>query len=312
MVLTDKVRSFFQGQLAGWQLAAGNYSSLELAEYRTVDIDGWEVCLQFNPSRIVSSSAKVDSGSVASRPCFLCSVNRPEVQSGLDFEGRYEILVNPYPIFPCHLTIPDISHVPQCISGRLSDMFLLAEALPGMCVFYNGPKCGASAPDHMHFQAGNIEKFPIIPELGRHDCHTVASMGDARLSVVHGMPYGLFTIDACTPKAASEAFGMLYAALPCTGGSQEPMMNVLAYAAGAGIVRIVVIPRKRHRPSFYGTEGEHTMLVSPASVDMGGLFIMPRRCDFLRMDAVAIKKIFDELCFSGRDIEDVVQAVLKK
>ena len=172
MVLTDKVRSFFQGQLAGWQLAAGNYSSLELAEYRSVDIDGWEVCLQFNPSRIVSSSAKVDSGSVASRPCFLCSVNRPEVQSGLDFEGRYEILVNPYPIFPCHLTIPDISHVPQCISGRLSDMFLLAEALPGICVFYNGPKCGASAPDHMHFQAGNIEKFPIIPELGRHDCHT--------------------------------------------------------------------------------------------------------------------------------------------
>ena len=100
MVLTDKVRSFFQGQLAGWQLAAGNYSSLELAEYRTVDIDGWEVCLQFNPSRIVSSSAKVDSGSVASRPCFLCSVNRPVVQSGLDFEGRYEILVNQYPIFP--------------------------------------------------------------------------------------------------------------------------------------------------------------------------------------------------------------------
>lgn len=294
--------AFITAQRAEWPLAARNFDALEGVEVRGIAMPGMDIKVQFNPARIVSSGAKVDARSLAERPCFLCDKNRPAEQRGIDWRG-YTVLVNPFPIFPRHLTIPAVGHTPQRIQGRVADMLALAAELPGYTVFYNGPRCGASAPDHMHFQAGNSDFLPIWQALDAAPLRTVADDGaGTRLSVCTALPVNVFVVDAATPEAGERMFDRLYRVLP--EGEEEPMMNLLA--AGS---RLVVVPRKRHRPSFYGTEGEGCMLLSPASVDMGGAFITPRREDFDRLDAQLLARVFDELCLDTEQIEVISNKV---
>lgn len=294
--------AFITAQRAEWPLAARNFDALEGVEVRSIAIPGMDIKVQFNPARIVSSGAKVDARSLAERPCFLCEKNRPAEQRGIDWRG-YTVLVNPFPIFPRHLTIPAVVHTPQRIQSRVADMLALAAELPGYTVFYNGPRCGASAPDHMHFQAGNSDFLPIWQALDAAPLRTVADDGaGTRLSVCTALPVNVFVVDAATPEAGERMFDRLYRVLP--EGEEEPMMNLLA--AGS---RLVVVPRKRHRPSFYGTEGEGCMLLSPASVDMGGAFITPRREDFDRLDAQLLARVFDELCLDTEQIEEISNKV---
>lgn len=294
--------AFITAQRAEWPLAARNFDALEGVEVRGIAMPGMDIKVQFNPARIVSSGAKVDARSLAERPCFLCDKNRPAEQRGIDWRG-YTVLVNPFPIFPRHLTIPAVGHTPQRIQGRVADMLALAAELPGYTVFYNGPRCGASAPDHMHFQAGNSDFLPIWQALDAAPLRTVADDGaGTRLSVCTALPVNVFVVDAATPEAGERMFDRLYRVLP--EGEEEPMMNLLA--AGS---RLVVVPRKRHRPSFYGTEGKGCMLLSPASVDMGGAFITPRREDFDRLDAQLLARVFDELCLDTEQIEEISNKV---
>lgn len=294
--------AFITAQRAEWPLAARNFDALEGVEVRSIAMPGMDIKVQFNPARIVSSGAKVDARSLAERPCFLCEKNRPAEQRGIDWRG-YTVLVNPFPIFPRHLTIPAVGHTPQRIQGRVADMLALAAELPGYTVFYNGPRCGASAPDHMHFQAGNSDFLPIWQALDAAPLRMVADDGaGTRLSVCTALPVNVFVVDAATPEAGERMFERLYRVLP--EGEEEPMMNLLA--AGS---RLVVVPRKRHRPSFYGTEGEGCMLLSPASVDMGGAFITPRREDFDRLDAQLLARVFDELCLDTEQIEEISNKV---
>ncbi len=294
--------AFITAQRAEWPLAARNFDALEGVEVRSIAMPGMDIKVQFNPARIVSSGAKVDARSLAERPCFLCEKNRPAEQRGIDWRG-YTVLVNPFPIFPRHLTIPAVGHTPQRIQGRVADMLALAAELPGYTVFYNGPRCGASAPDHMHFQAGNSDILPIWQALDAAPLRMVADDGaGTRLSVCTALPVNVFVVDAATPEAGERMFERLYRVLP--EGEEEPMMNLLA--AGS---RLVVVPRKRHRPSFYGTEGEGCMLLSPASVDMGGAFITPRREDFDRLDAQLLARVFDELCLDTEQIEEISNKV---
>lgn len=294
--------AFITAQRAEWPLAARNFDALEGVEVRSIAMPGMDIKVQFNPARIVSSGAKVDARSLAERPCFLCEKNRPAEQRGIDWRG-YTVLVNPFPIFPRHLTIPAVGHTPQRIQGRVADMLALAAELPGYTVFYNGPRCGASAPDHMHFQAGNSDFLPIWQALDAAPLRTVADDGaGTRLSVCTALPVNVFVVDAATPEAGERMFERLYRVLP--EGEEEPMMNLLA--AGS---RLVVVPRKRHRPSFYGTEGEGCMLLSPASVDMGGAFITPHREDFDRLDAQLLARVFDELCLDTEQIEEISNKV---
>lgn len=294
--------AFITAQRAEWPLAARNFDALEGVEVRSIAMPGMDIKVQFNPARIVSSGAKVDARSLAERPCFLCEKNRPAEQRGIDWRG-YTVLVNPFPIFPRHLTIPAVVHTPQRIQGRVADMLALAAELPGYTVFYNGPRCGASAPDHMHFQAGNSDFLPIWQALDAAPLRMVADDGaGTRLSVCTALPVNVFVVDAATPEAGERMFDRLYRVLP--EGEEEPMMNLLA--AGS---RLVVVPRKRHRPSFYGTEGEGCMLLSPASVDMGGAFITPRREDFDLLDAQLLARVFDELCLDTEQIEEISNKV---
>ena len=196
----------------------------------------------------------------------------------------------------------------QLIKGRIADMLTLAGELDEYTIFYNGPRCGASAPDHMHFQAGNSDFLTIAPALESCEMQEVAAEGEARLYLAAGMPMGVFVIDADTPERGQMLFDRLYAAMPIPDGEAEPMMNLLAYSTPIG-VRLAVIPRKRHRPSFYGTEGPGTMLISPASVDMGGVFITPLEKDFDSLDINIATKIFDELCLSPDEMAAIAAAV---
>lgn len=307
-IAPEQLESFIVGQLEVWPTAMDNYRALADVKVKELDVDGMKIKVQFNPARMVSSSAKVDAASLKARKCFLCEQNRPDVQEGIDWNERYTVLINPFPIFPRHLTIPDKSHTDQLIEGRIADMIELAQTLDGYTVFYNGPRCGASAPDHMHFQAGNSSFLTIAPILENAVLKTIATEGDSTLALVDSMPLKVFVIDATTPQEGQKLFDKLYKAMPVPEGEKEPMMNLLAYATAAG-VRLVVIPRKKHRPSFYGTEGEECMLISPASVDMGGVFITPRPQDFERLDADVIRRIYDELCLNQDEIEKIAHNI---
>lgn len=310
-ISSKEINDFLSSQLAVWPMAADNFKALENVKVKELDVDGMKIKVQFNPARIVSSSAKVDAKSLKERKCFLCPENRPAVQTGIDWgkDGKYIILINPFPIFPRHLTIPDKSHVDQLVVDRIEDMMDLASELDEYTVFYNGPKCGASAPDHMHFQAGNSDFLTIAEALEDAEHKTVLEAeGKASLSLVDSLPLKVFVVDATDHKAGAELFRKLYDALPVPEGEKEPMMNILCYSTPAG-VRLVVIPRKRHRPSFYGMETDEQMLISPASVDMGGVFITPLEKDYHRVDADVIRKIFDELCLTTEEVNEIASNI---
>ena len=309
-VTTEQVNKFLEDQLAVWPMAAGNFKALEGVKVKDLDVDGMKIKVQFNPARIVSSSAKVDAKSLKERKCFLCGANRPEVQTGIEWgpDGKYIILINPFPIFPRHLTIPDQRHVDQLVVDRIKDMMDLAAELDGYTVFYNGPKCGASAPDHMHFQAGNSDFLTIAEAIENAELKTLATDGEATLALVDSLPLNVFVIDATDHAAGERLFRRLYDAMPVPEGEAEPMMNLLCYATPAG-ERLVVIPRKRHRPSFYGMDTDDQMLLSPASVDMGGVFITPLEKDFDRVDADLIRRIFDELCLSNDEVSEIASKI---
>lgn len=143
-----EIEEFLERQMAVWPEVAARFEALRLVETKRVG----DYCVQFNPARVVSTAAKVDAASIAARRCFLCGANRPPQQLALEWEDM-EILVNPFPIFPGHLTIAAKAHTPQTMLGRTDQMRRLSRELPGYTIFFNGARAGASAPDHMHFQA---------------------------------------------------------------------------------------------------------------------------------------------------------------
>lgn len=312
MSLNEQVDALFESQLKEWPQAAANYAALADVKVKDFDIDGIRFKVQFNPARAVSSGAKVDAQSIKARKCFLCAENRPEVQRGIvwgDNESDpYTILVNPFPIFPRHLTIPDVNHVPQAVTGSVVDMLRLANDLEGYTVFYNGAKCGASAPDHFHFQAGNSDFLPLADNLDGVEMKEVLATDKGTIYLVDSLPIKMFVIDSATPQEGNLLSMALFNHLPADPEGFEPMLNLLAYAIPTG-TRLVVIPRKRHRPSFYGTEGDDCMMISPASVDLGGVFITPRLVDYERIDAGIIRRTIDEVCLSADEINAIAEKV---
>lgn len=302
MIGAAALDEFLSGQLQSWQFAANNFKALQTVRVKSFEVDSFVVKAQFNPARIVSSSAKIDAKSISQRKCFLCDANRPVEQQSREL-GRYKILVNPYPIFRKHFTIPSAEHTAQRIAGRMAEMAEMACKFAGYTVFYNGPKCGASAPDHAHFQAIETEMLSL-PQAVIDSQDISIKPG---LTYVNSLPLKVFHISASTPAQAADIFNELYAAMPIADGEDEPMMNVLCFATN-GEVHIVVIPRKRHRPSFYGTDSNQ-MLLSPASVDMGGTFIMPVEKDFERIDADVVRRVYDEVCLSDNEMQLIISNI---
>lgn len=271
--MTDKVNQLFKEQLSEWSQAKDNYRALEQVKVKMLDVDGRRYKVQFNPARIVSSTARLDPESVRLRKCFLCSENLPKEQKGITFKEHYTILVNPYPIFPRHLTIPAIEHTPQVIGARFVDMLDLARQLDDYTVFYNGLKCGASAPDHFHFQAGSKGFLPIENDRKWHNT---------------------IRIESGNCQKMLERFKKIYDSLPIQPCDVEPMMNILTWYE-KGIWTTCLFPRKKHRPDCYSADGDANMLISPASVDLGGVFITPLEKDFIKITEKDITDILLEI-----------------
>jgi ATP adenylyltransferase/5',5'''-P-1,P-4-tetraphosphate phosphorylase II len=303
---SKKVRIFFKEQLEEWYLAAKNYEALKQVKTKTFHYGDFDVKVQFNPARLTSGLAKTDPQSIRERKCFLCPANRPAEQRSLPFGENYLILVNPYPIFPVHLTIPELRHVNQRIHGRFADMLAIAEALPDFVVFYNGPKSGASAPDHMHFQAGNKGFLPLEKDLKFVEKETLFVHKNTQLYTLKNYLRNIFVLESQKKEDVIDVFEKIEAMLPLKEGDQEPMMNIVVWY-DADTWTTCIMPRQLHRPSCFFAEGEENLLISPGSVDLGGVIITPREKDFEKITAATINTIFKEVCVTDDIIEMVKQ-----
>lgn len=303
--INQQVKDLIHEHLSFWDLARVNYAALEKVQTRELEVNGYAVTLQFNPERIRSSAAKIDSRSLAARPCFLCETHRPANQKWIDFGDEYQIIVNPYPIFHEHLTIPIRAHQEQRILLRYQDMLSLAEALTDFVVFYNGPECGASAPDHMHFQAGNKGTLPLERNWRRSRKEAVCSAGQATLYALRDFLQPMFVIVSENKDDAAVLFNHLYSLLDIKPGRYEPMMNILLWRED-GVWFTFVYPRKKLHPSCYSADGDDNILISPATVEMAGLFITPLEKDFRKVTAGDIQQIIHETCLSEREMDRLI------
>jgi len=291
------VRGLFSSQISTWELARNNFAGLKTVQIKSFSFGDFEVQVQFNPARIVSSGAKVDAKTIAERKCFLCGANRPAEQKGLNF-GDYEILVNPFPIFPEHFTIPRREHVDQQILPYFADMLELARAMDDYLVFYNGPRCGASAPDHMHFQAGTKDFLPLVNDYKRlKDSHTslLVTTEHTQLYLFNNYLRTVYCIESTNIEAAKNSFEKLYSFFQ-TEENVEPMMNIVCTFEG-GKWFSFVLPRKIFRPWQYTAEGDQQLMVSPATVEMCGVFITPIEAHFERITKEDVESIFEQCSF---------------
>jgi hypothetical protein len=288
-----------------WDEAGRNYAALARVATRTLTLGESTIVLQFNPERRRSSAAAIDKKSLVGRQCFLCSENQPAKQKAVLWGDHFKIQVNPYPIFKRHLTIADLHHVPQRLSARVGDMLLLAKSLPDFVVFYNGPRCGASAPDHAHFQAGAKGEMPLPDELAHATTHLLADGDEGFVGYVDMLGRSLFTIETSTQRTAVRYALRLLDLLPVPEDGDEPMVNALCWWDKTNrLWRLVIFPRRKHRPACYG-EGEGRLLLSPGAVDMGGLWAVPERKDFDSLTPEIIQALYDELCMSRQDLTPV-------
>lgn len=264
--LQKRVKELFAEQTTHWPLAKKNFDALQQVQSKTLHLNGYQVQVQFNPARMVSSGAKVDTKSIQERKCFLCAHHLPAEQKGIAWRN-YTILVNPFPIFPEHFTIPHKEHRGQAILPHIEDMLALAEELPEYLIFYNGPLCGASAPDHMHFQAGTKNFLPLINQLQK------GEKSDRYPT--------LFEITGSNTYELLQAFTHHYHELRGES-TEEPMMNVVCSFKN-GKWYLYILPRLAFRPWQYSAQPDKQLLISPATVEMCGVFITPVEEHFNRV-----------------------------
>ena len=289
--LSFQCLKLIEQQLNDWPMAANNYAALQFIEEKTFDFEDCRIKILFNPGRAVSSNAKVDKQSILERPCFLCSKNLPTEQKCLFLSEDFPVLLNPFPIFYPHLTIPHINHIPQQISSFFGEMLKMAKILSDYTIFYNGPRCGASAPDHLHFQA--ISKGIMPAESESFSYTENIHRSEEGYSLIKDELRTYFLIEGENEDVVESAFKTIYDKLP-QEESEEPMMNVLS-AFTDNKFRTLVFPRKQHRPQQYFAENEKQIQISPGAVDMAGVLITSRKEDFDKLTKSDIKSIFKQV-----------------
>lgn len=299
MTLQQRADILFEDQLTSWPLLGTNWKMLEGALLKQFDFDGFTIRVQCNPRRIVSSAAKVDKVSIQNRSCFLCEKNRPPEEKQVWCGDDYEILCNPFPIFREHFTIAKADHTPQEIEPEFERFLELSRELPDLALFYNAPNCGASAPDHMHFQAGNRGFIPIEEQISSIKIQYGEVLLDDTGITVTSVDDGLrrFYVVESESKELIEEFGATaFRHLRELQSGEEPMINMLSYYNSGW--QLMLFPRHLHRPWQYFEEGEKNILLSPASVDMGGTLITPLEKDFQKITKEDIEDIFAQVTFS--------------
>ena len=323
----EDVDRFFDAELAQWELAQKNYDALEAnVQQRELVAGDVQLTVQWNPARIVSTGAKIDKASIEARPCFLCDENRPTEQHALMIRHHYQVLVNPFPILPHHFTIPTRRHKPQAIWEHFGTLRQLAWTMPHHIVFYNGPLCGASCPDHMHLQAGSRGQVPLerdwklyetqlekLYPLTSDATQQMADAGNASqrcgLFLLKNYVCPVFVIRSLPEETDSLLCQRLYNALPIHEDETEPRMNLISWREAGDESRgdeiiMLVFPRKKHRPECYGE-----VMVSPGALDMGGLIITPREEDYKKITPEWAAEILQEVTMTEEELKEVIEKV---
>lgn len=303
----SSISRFFNRQLEVWTDARHRFRDLKHVETRQFSD---QLKLQWNPARIVSTGAKIDEKTLGERPCFLCDKNRPKEQMSKQIDEKFHLLVNPFPILPVHFTIPARKHQPQLIYKNYGEMHRFISLHSDLMVFYNGPKCGASAPDHLHFQAGTNGILPLQTNwqrLSRNLTDIISLNDEEKISVVRDFIVPAFVIISKSAESDEALFRRLYKAMPQRGDETEPMMNIISWRKGEEFIS-VVIPREKHRPEAYFAEGDAQFVVSPGALDMSGLIITPREEDFRKLTEEKALSLLQECGVS----EEKMNAIIAK
>ena len=303
----SSISRFFNRQLEVWTDARHRFRDLKHVETRQFSD---QLKLQWNPARIVSTGAKIDKKTLGERPCFLCDKNRPKEQMSKQIDEKFHLLVNPFPILPVHFTIPARKHQPQLIYKNYGEMHRFISLHSDLMVFYNGPKCGASAPDHLHFQAGTNGILPLQTNwqrLSRNLTDIISLNDEEKISVVRDFIVPAFVIISKSAESDEALFRRLYKAMPQRGDETEPMMNIISWRKGEEFIS-VVIPREKHRPEAYFAEGDARFVVSPGALDMSGLIITPREEDFRKLTEEKALSLLQECGVS----EEKMNAIIAK
>jgi hypothetical protein len=290
------------------QLTAG-YASLLSIRTREIRCAGYSVWLQFNPGRIISTGAKVDARSIQERPCFLCVKNLPQPQKGILYKETFLVLCNPAPIFREHFTISHIDHIPQLFADSSLRFLELARDLsPQFTVFYNGPKCGASAPDHMHFQACPSGTIPVEKAARDVSYHRIRRyIRDVQVLTLKDYGREVIVLESKKIDSLSDVLHRLIESLAVVMETTgEPMMNLLCSYSDSSWT-VVLFPRIKHRPDSYFKEGDEKILISPAAVDIGGLIITPVEKDFNTVDVPTIEGIFREVSLAESRVDAAIE-----
>ena len=288
---------FVSGQLDAWALANSNYAALENVERKVFDIDKYKIVVQYNPTRKISTAANLSTQALAKRSCFLCSQNRPAEQISLPFYSKkgatYWVLVNPYPIFPHHLTIVNDEHQPQQLLGRIADMAELSELMPQMMLFFNGAKCGASAPDHMHFQASDKKLWPLITDFEQAEPFVLKNANNVTISIAKRLGRLIYKIQSTDASVVETELKQIIAYHDVT----DEMINVMMTFDNE-MLTTYLVPRKNFRPWQYSASVDEQLLISPASVEVGGIFITPVKQHFDKITSDDIQSVLNQVCFS--------------
>ena len=301
----SSISRFFNRQMEKWADARHRFRDLKHVETHQLSD---QLKVQWNPARIVSTGAKIDKKTLGDRPCFLCDKNRPKEQISKQIDERFLLLVNPFPILPVHFTIPARKHQPQSIYKNYGEMHRFLSLHSELMVFYNGPKCGASAPDHLHFQAGTSGILPLQANwqrLSRNLTDIISLNDDEKIALIHDFVVPAFVIISKSEDSDEALFHRLYKSMPVRGDETEPMMNIIAWRKGDEYIS-VVIPREKHRPEAYFAEGDAQMMVSPGALDMSGLIITPREEDFRKLTEESATAILQECGVSTDKMDSIV------
>lgn len=305
---------FIENQLAKWQTARTNHEALNQIETRRFELAGNTITVQFNPARAVSTCAKVDKSSIEARKCFLCPENKPNEQDEIiiSLDEPFSLRINPYPILPGHLTISSLKHQDQVLAdktirqlpGKLIS-WLEEYFASGYVLFYNGAKCGASAPDHFHFQAVKQSDVPVIQQWER---LMETAVRETEIKTENGNTYSSFQITSyicpiqvfiCNHSAdiLPEMINQYLQSFPLHEGESEPRYNLFAWQDKQRGFTMAYFPREKHRPACYTATGGEQLLVSPGALDMAGLLVTPRKEDFYKITESDITQIYKEVAY---------------
>jgi Domain of unknown function (DUF4922) len=315
--LAARLDALISQQRETWPMLKAGYEALSEIETKRVPVAESSVVVQHNPKRIRSTAAAIDKQSVAGRKCFLCAENLPDEEKGIEYGDDLIILCNPFPVLGRHLSIVHRDHVEQRLQGNVETLLAMARDFgPDYFVLYNGPECGASAPDHLHFQACSRELLPIEDDARGDDPVLVENCASCEETA--RQTFEVFTLSGCGRGVIvfrggddGEVAGWVYRVLDelsRASGMAEPMVNLVCTHV-AGLSSVYLFPRSRHRPSCFFAEGENRLLVSPGAIDMSGVIVVPRHEDFEKIDSEHLEAVFAEVSYDEEYINGLIERV---